>query len=224
MIRDRLRRFAGGREPDPDSGLERELSTLEAQASAALPGYEAQFLNRAGDLCLGAGQRRRALSYFGRAIDACLIAGRYDAAGGVCRKLLRIAPRAVRTRATLAWLSLGKGHIGDARQEIEEYVKSAVREGQETRAVRQLAFMARATWNPDLRRLLAQHMTALGASAEARAVMAELERTYDPRAVPTPEQQDALWEQVLKAALMGPADLDRESDFTNESDAPLPEL
>ena len=212
MIRDTLRRLSRRRDDDDDdTSLERDLASLEAEAARAVPGYEAQFLNRAGDLCLGAGQRRRALGYYGRAIDHCLVAGRYDAAAGICRKLLRISPRAVRTRATLAWLALGKGLHGDARREIDEYVKAAARAGEERRAARQLSMMAQATLDPDLRRLLAEHLVRLGEQAEAEHIIRDLASGRDARTMPSAEQQDKLWAQVLRAALMGPAELDAES-------------
>jgi predicted Zn-dependent protease len=211
VIRDTLRRL-GRRSDDNEGSLERELAALEAEAAKALPGYEAQFLNRAGDLCLGAGQRGRALGYYGRAIDHCLVAGRYDAAAGICRKLLRISPRAVRTRATLAWLALGKGLYGDARREIDDYVKAATRAGEEARAARQLAMMAQATLDPDLRRVLAEHLVRLGNTGDAERIIRELASGRDARTVPSAEQQEKVWAQVLRAALMGPQELDAAAD------------
>src|SRR5690606_16963117 len=98
--------FRGRSAPPPSQRLEQELGSLERQAAAASPGYETQFLNRAGNLCVEAGQPDRALGYYGRAIDAYLESGRYAAAEVLCGKLLRIAPDAVRVRCTLAWLAL----------------------------------------------------------------------------------------------------------------------
>ena len=211
MIRETLRRF-GRRGDDSENSLERELAALETEAGRAVPGYEAQFLNRAGDLCLGAGQRSRALGYYGRAIDHCIVAGRYDAAAGICRKLLRISPRAVRTRATLAWLALGKGHYGDARREIDEYVKAATRADEGRRAARQLAMMAQATLDPDLRRMLAEHLARLREAADAQHIIRDLASGRDVRTMPSPEQQEKVWAQVLHAALMGPRELDAAAD------------
>jgi tetratricopeptide (TPR) repeat protein len=189
--------------PEPDPGFEQQLKSLEQQAEVALPGFDAQFYNRAGDLCLEAEDRRRALTYYGRAIDAYLRAGRYNAAGAVCRKLLRISPGSVRARATLAWLSIGKGLLSDAQWEVDEYVEAAMAAGRTDLAKRHLRLMAGATYNEELRALLADHLRKLGDTESADRIMAE---------VPTPAEQreeaEAPWSRVLLAALMGPEDLE----------------
>jgi hypothetical protein len=197
---------------DLEPALERELAGLEAEAADAPPGRRALFLGRAGDLCLGAGQRARALGFYGRSIDGYLSGAHYDAAASVCRKVLRISPRAVRTRATLAWLAVGKGLHGNARREIDDYVRAAVRAGEERRASRQLALMAQATLDPDLRRVLAEHLARTGAVRDAERIMRELAAGRDARTLPSLEQQEKLWEQVLHAALMGPQELDSRPD------------
>ena len=58
-------------------------------------------MNRAGDLCLRAGDRVRALRYYGRAIDALLGDGQPEAARGVANKIIRVHPDAIRTLCTL---------------------------------------------------------------------------------------------------------------------------
>lgn len=188
--------------PDPERGLEKQLTALEQQADVALPGFDAQFFNRAGDLCVEAQDRERALGYYGRAIDAYLRAARYNAAGAVCRKLLRISPGAVRARCTLAWLSIGKGLLSDAQWEVDEYVQAALDAGQSNLAETQIRMMAEATHNPELRVLLADHLRKLGAHEAA-------ERALDPDTVgrDSREEAEALWSRVLTAALMGPEDL-----------------
>lgn len=187
-------------ESEPD--LEQRLKSLEQQAEIALPGFDAQFFNRAGDLCVEAQDRSRALGYYGRAIDAYLRAGRYNAAGAVCRKLLRISPGSVRARCTLAWLSIGKGLLSDAQWEVDEYVEAAVDAGQGDLARKQVRMMADATFNPELRALLADHLHKLGDSEAADHVM-----HVDPAQPEHPEEAEALWSRVLRAALMGPEDL-----------------
>lgn len=188
--------------PEPDPGLDKRLKSLEQQAETALPGFDAQFFNRAGDMCVEAQDRGRALGYYGRAIDAYLRAGRYNAAGAVCRKLLRIAPNAVRARCTLAWLSIGKGLLSDAQWEVDEYVQAAVDAGQGDLALTQIRMMAEATYNPELRALLADHLHKLGDSEAAGRVMDSAELANEPR-----EEAEALWSRVLRAALMGPDDM-----------------
>lgn len=187
-------------EPGPTGGLDKELKALEQQAEIALPGFDAQFFNRAGDLCVEGQDRDRALTYYGRAIDAYLRAGRYNAASAVCRKLLRISPGSVRARCTLAWLSIGKGLIGDAQWEVDEYVDAAVAAGRGDLARRQLRMMADATYDAELRALLADHLNKLGDDAAASVL--EVTPPEDQR-----EEPEALWSRVLRAALMGPEDL-----------------
>ena len=195
--------FRHHREESEPGGLDRQLKALEQQAEIALPGFDAQFFNRAGDLCVEAQLRDRALGYYGRAIDAYLRAGRYNAAGAVCRKLLRISPGSVRARCTLAWLSIGKGLLGDAQWEIDEYVDAAVAGGQADLAARQIRMMIDATYDPELRALLADHLHKLGGEPAPGALQPPEESQR--------EEPEALWSRVLRAALMGPEDL-RSSD------------
>lgn len=187
--------------PDAGDGLEKQLRSLEQQAEIALPGFDAQFFNRAGDLCVEVKDRARALGYYGRAIDAYLRAGRYNASGAVCRKLLRISPGSVRARCTLAWLSIGKGLLGDAEWEVDEYVEAAVTAGQADLARRHLRMMAEATYNPELRALLTDHLHKLGDEHAAELA------GPPPETEPAREEAEALWSRVLRAALMGPEDL-----------------
>jgi tetratricopeptide (TPR) repeat protein len=194
-----FRNLRGAREPE--HGLEHKLKSLEQQAQIALPGFDAQFYNRAGDLCVEADERTRALTYYGQAIDAYLLANRFNAAGAVCRKLLRISPSAVRARCTLAWLSIGKRLLGDAHREVREYADAAVRAGQERLAVKQLTMMAETTRDAELRNIIAELLVQLEDAASAEQVR---------RSALPDESEDfeALWARVLRAALMGPDELD----------------
>jgi predicted Zn-dependent protease len=199
--------FRHHREPsESDPGLEKQLKSLEQQAEVALPGFDAQFYNRAGDLCVESQDRQRALTYYGRAIDAYLRAGRYNAAGAVCRKLLRVSPGSVRARATLAWLAIGKGLLSDAQWEVDGYVAAAVAAGRTELARKHLRMMADSTYNGELRVLLADHLRKLGDEDGAARIMAEPVREEAEQ-----EEAEALWSRVLRAALMGPDDL-RDAD------------
>lgn len=195
-------RGASDPEHDPGSAFEAKLRSLEKEAEAALPGFDAQFFNRAGDLCVEAQRRDRALGYYGRAIDAYMQAGRYNAAGAVGRKLLRISPGSVRVRCTLAWLSIGKGNLNEAQWEIDEYVQSAVDAGEVELARKQIRMMTDATYDTELRALLAGHLHKLGDPEAAERIMSSPPPTPDRR-----EEPDALWGRVLRAALKGPEDL-----------------
>lgn len=181
--------------------IDKELQALEKEARAALPGFDAQFYNRAGDLCLDNGHRDRALTYYGRAIDAYLKSSRFDSAAAVCRKLLRIAPDAVRTRCTLAWLSIGKGFLGDAQVEVKEYVRAARKAHQQAFATKQLRLMGEAAADPELRELIARELAEMGDDVGAGKV-----RTQPPPPS-SPEAQEDRWSKVLRAALMGPSEL-----------------
>lgn len=184
---------------EPEPGFEKRLQSLEQQAEIALPGFDAQFFHRAGDLCADA-REDRAVSYYGRAIDAYLRAGRYNAAGAVCRKLLGISPGAVRARCTLAWLSIGKGRLSDAQRDVDEYVRAAVAAGDADLAREQLRMMAEAIHDRSLRSLLADHLQQLDDSETAERMRADPGDRDEGEA-------EALWSRALRAALMGPEDL-----------------
>ena len=123
--------------------LDRKLLRLEEEAEAAAPGFEGTPLNRAGDLCFKAGDRVRALTYYGRAIDSFLEDQQRDAARGVANKIIRIHPDAVRTLCTLTWLDLASRHMATALVDLREYVRAAKRSHQEKLAGGQILNMAR---------------------------------------------------------------------------------
>lgn len=201
-----------GAEPD----IERQLKALEMQAEDAVPGFGAQFLNRAGDVCLEARLHRRALSYYGRAIDSYLHAGRYDAAAAVCRKLLRVSPRSVRARCTLAWLAIGKGMLGDAQKEIAEYVDAAERSARQEMAVSQLRMMAEATYHGGLLDVLAEQLDRLGDAVGAQKVRGAAVHLRELPNLHTAADEEALWEKVLSAALKGPRELLEDENWLAE--------
>jgi tetratricopeptide (TPR) repeat protein len=192
-----------GAQPD----IERQLKALETQADEAVPGFGAQFLNRAGDVCLEARLHRRALSYYGRAIDSYLQAGRYDAAAAVCRKLLRVSPHSVRARCTLAWLAIGKGMLGDAQKEIGDYVAGAERAARQEMAVSQLRMMSEATYHGGLLDVIAEQLERLGDALGADKVRGAALHLRELPNLHTAADEEALWEKVLNAALKGPREL-----------------
>lgn len=210
--------FKGRGEPDGKQRLEQELKSLEQQARTASPGYETQFLNRAGNLCADAGEVSRALGYYGRAIDAYLESGRFSAAEVLCTKLLRLTPDAVRPRCTLAWLSIGKGYrAGD--HEIAEYVRASRRAGMEDLAIKQIRMMAAATANPDLREILGEHLLDLGDLAESERILASVFEEREGLREPREEDQGKLWSKLLRAALMSPEELSAHEALEEEDNA-----
>jgi hypothetical protein len=209
-----LRRFRRRTEP-AEPTVDRELESLDATVRKAEPGLEAELANRAGDLCLQVGQRGRALRYFGRAIDANLKAGRVDAAGAICRKVLRVKPDVVRAHCTLAWLVIGKQHVHDARREIDLYVSAGMAAGQAPLMRVQLREMARVS--EKLREHLADCLREVGDDEGAREVRSWVD---DPDAAPAPPDSEDRWAAVVRAALQGPDELLLGTDSVQPKDTP----
>ena len=199
--------FRGRADGNPSSQLERDLQALEAQVKRASAGYETQFLNRAGNLCVDAGEPARALGYFGRAIDVYVESGRFSAAEVLCKKVLQIAPDAVRARCTLAWLSIGRSALGVPAQEIADYVRAAKKGGQEGLAVKHLVMMAEAAGSLELRERLAEHLLDLGEEAEADRLFGEVFAERNGLRAGPSADEGKLWSSLLRAALMTPQQL-----------------
>lgn len=144
-----MSRFSQWMRSKPDSakkgpkGWDAKLATLEAEADNAPLGFRGKPLNRAGDLCLKAGDHARALHYYGRAIDALLRDEHPEAARGVASKIIRIHPRAIRTLYTLTWLDLAARHMASALTHLRDYTEAAKRGNQESRAADAIVAMAK---------------------------------------------------------------------------------
>ena len=117
---------ANGRAKSPVP-IEERLAELEAQARNESAAYQGMPLNRAGDLCLEAGDKAGALRYYGRAIDALLEDQQREAARGVANKIIRVHPGAVRTLCTLTWLDLASHHLATALLHLRDYVDGVER-------------------------------------------------------------------------------------------------
>lgn len=217
--------FRGRSDPAPSQRLEQELKSLERQARTASPGYETQFLNRAGNLCVEAGQPMRALGYYGKAIDAYLESGRFSAAEVLCQKLLRISPDAVRARCTLAWLAIGKGYRSSVDQELDDYVRAARKAGMEDLAAKQLRMMAEAPLPAHLRGLIGEHLLDLGEFQDAEPVFRLVHQERNGLRPPPVPDEGKLWARLLRAALMGPDELKEQAPGPGDEDAAgLPSL
>lgn len=148
--------------------LESVLATMELRAlKSSFADERARIFNLAGDLCFDAGLRERALSYFGRSIDVYLAAEQPEAAVGVCRKIVRLTPEVVRARCTLAWISLGRGLIQEARQRIQDYATAAVDANQREAATHHLRLMTDVAANVEVLETLAEALMQLGDDAGA---------------------------------------------------------
>jgi hypothetical protein len=119
--------------------------------------------------------------------------------------VLRLSPDAVRPRCTLAWLAIGKGMATDAQTQIREYVASAQRAHKEPLAIAQLKRMGKTAPNPEVRQIVAEQLLALGADHAADHLFGLAYR--DQNAAPASDESTALWANVRKAAMLGPAEL-----------------
>lgn len=156
------------RKPEPSSRAqlprdwEKELKAFEEEAKRSSRAFRGTPLNKAGDLCLRAGDRERALSYYGRAIDALLEDGQREAARGVANKIIRVHPQAVRTLCTLTWLDLASRHMATALLHLRDYVDAARRAGQEPITGDQIFAMARISPQDEFLGAAADSLDALG--------------------------------------------------------------
>ena len=146
------------------------LADLEAKAEAAELGFRWVPLNRAGDLCYRADDRGRALSYYGRAIDAMLEDGQPEPARGLATKIVRIHPAAVRTLCTLTWLDLASHHMASVVVHLNEYVANARASGRHDLAGEQIHLMARVVADADFRCAAIDALDALECGDEAAEV------------------------------------------------------
>jgi tetratricopeptide (TPR) repeat protein len=187
--------------------LARELQSLEQQAKEASPGYETQFLNRAANLCMEAGHTDKALGFYGKAIDAYLESGRFNAAEVVCRKILKMAPGTVRARCTLTWLAIGKEHRTGTQEQVSAYVEAARVAGRDSLAAKQIRLMANAAPSVELRELLAEYLLDLGDAEGADAVFGRVYAEANGLRSAPVEDQAKLWAKMVRGALMGPEEL-----------------
>ena len=146
------------------------LKDLEEQAATAESGFRWVPLNRAGDLCDRAGDRTRALQYYGRAIDAMLEDGQPEPARGLATKIVRIHPDAVRTLCTLTWLDLASHHMASVVVHLNEYVASAVKGDRQDLAGEQIYMMAHVVADQDFRCAALDALNALGHTDDATEV------------------------------------------------------
>lgn len=120
----------------------KEVEALEREAEKVSRAFQGTPLNKAGDICLRAGERDVALTFYGRAIDALLEDGQREAARGVANKIIRVHPEAIRTLCTLTWLDLAARHMATALLHLRDYVEAAKKGGQEFLTAEQVFLMA----------------------------------------------------------------------------------
>lgn len=183
-------------DPEPLETLQRELDDIERRLAGSPPRSQSLLLKQAGDLCASVGERRRALGWYGRAVNIHLELGEAPRAAALCHTILTIQPEAVRARCTLAWLALAGGRSMETRKMVDEYAAAARAAGQNAMAAQQLAWMYDAADDTLLRRDIVRAVRSLD---EARATALSAQR---PRNEPL--DHDALWSRVLHGTLAPP--------------------
>ena len=180
--------------------MEREARTVAGLRTAEL-------FNRAGDLCLREGQPHRALTNFGRAIDLYLQAGLLDAAPALCRKVIRFAPWVIRTRATLASISLANGLFDDAERDLADYVRAAEGVRQDLLTSRRLRLMAAATDSKGIRMEIGDYLLSLGDPISADGVFESVFAEQNGLRPPLSGDPTERWGRILPVALLGPGEM-----------------
>src|SRR5690606_12417806 len=142
-----------------------------------------------------------ALELYGQAVDSLVEADRFEAAIGLCNKIIRTVPHVVRARCTLAWLAIGAGFTGEVPVRVGEYVSAAEANGRETLAQKHVRLMADVVDVPELRIMLGEYLLYLGADRTANELFGEVysERNTGQQRTIDIEQR---WRGVREAALM----------------------
>lgn len=184
----------GGRPGD----WQKEVEALELEAKRAGRAFQGTPLNKAGDLCLRAGDKRRALGFYGRAIDALLEDGQREAARGVANKIIRLHPGAIKPLCTLTWLDLAARHMATALLHLRDYVEAARKGGQEDMTGEQIHSMARVAPQGEFLAAAADALDGLGFAGSAAEVREWAKAGGSPMAIRDPEELAA---HCLEAAL-----------------------
>jgi hypothetical protein len=177
------------------------LADVNRALTTAAGADRALLLKRAGDVCVAHGEPRRALPWYGKAVDQYLELGQPDQAAELCRLIISVQPDAVRARCTLTWIALGAERHAEVGWLLSDYVSAAIRAGQTALAERQLTWMFEATRSESTRARIVVGMLKLGETARAESMAAELDGT---RAISGARDSDELWARVLQAAVGAP--------------------
>jgi hypothetical protein len=195
--------------PDPRDA---EIAELEKKVHGSPRDARPGIYNRLGDLFAQKGELRTAASWYGLGINSYLETGHFDPAAALCRKLISAVPDVVRARCTLAFLSLGKGFLGDAETEIGDYVRAAMEKNKTRHAVDRLRLMAQATRDAPTLDLIARHLRQLGDGAGADRVL-EQKAALDSHPITEAEQRE-LWAQLLRRTILE-LQVERDTTATN---------
>lgn len=156
-----------------------------------------------GDQFAKAGDRNRALSYYGRALNDYLREGLPGMAAAVAQRMVERYPDVVRARMTLAVLSLAEGlrvlSAGTLKNtciDFHEYVRAVREAGQEEIAVQELRRLAAATESVTVRERMAEFLNELGDEEGARSILDGTPLAATP-SVEADEDQNTRWVQIL---------------------------
>lgn len=176
--------------------LEAALKAVRDALPHATPRQRALLFKRGGDICVGLDERRKALPWYGRAIDQLLELGEGEEAARMCRLIIFVQPDAVRARGTLTWISIGMGDQEAAAEHLAAYTQAARQAGQIGLAAQQLSWMYEVATSQSLRERIAMEMRTLGDAQRAAAMTARL---HAPP--PQPVERELLWARVLDATI-----------------------
>jgi hypothetical protein len=186
----------------PSVDVARKVEGLQVEAlQAMIPGEAATPLNQAGDLLLRSGDAVGALELYGQAVDSLVEADRFEAAMGLCNKIIRTVPHVVRARCTLAWLAIGAGFTGELPVRVGEYINAAEACGRETLAQRHVRLMADVVEMHEVRIMLGEYLLYLGDDRAANDLFGKVyseRNTGQQRTINIEER----WRGVREAALM----------------------
>lgn len=163
------------------------------------PDHRALYYTGLADRCIEKGDPRKALQQFGRAIDEYLETAHYNAAIDLCRRVIRLAPQAVRTRGTLAFLLLGQ-ECPSAEAELAAYVDAAREADTTDFAIQMLHMMGTATEDQQIRQLIHHHLLELGDIDSATEVL--VDASSRPGAAPGENTRER-WLKLLRNRITG---------------------
>jgi hypothetical protein len=181
-------------------------AVLDALPHATAP-QRAILYKRAGDICVSVEERRKALGWYGRAVDQLLELGNAEEASRICRLIIFVQPDAVRARGTLTWIEIGTGQHERAIEHLMAYAHAAREAKQTVLAIQQLGWMYDVVTSPAVRERIVQEMRTLAGPERADALA---RHQPDPPAASLTQEQ--LWKRVLDATV---GDLARQAREAN---------
>jgi hypothetical protein len=192
---------------DSSSSSERLEVALKAVMDAmphATPRQRAVLYKRAGDISVSVDERRKALGWYGRAVDQLLELGDAEEAARICRLIIFVQPDAVRARGTLTWIEIGTAQYPSAVEHLMDYASAARGAGQTVLAAQQLGWMYEVAADSALRHRILLELTTLGEGQRARDLAME--------ATPVSLTREQIWARVLDATVGDLARLARDAN------------